>query len=87
MPIRFLKKPPPLLLNPVLNPDLAAAVSTLLGESRWAGAALARAEVLLTSGGADEDAARILYDSGCFTLTKSPHPHSAAQGKRLRRPH
>ena len=60
-----------MLKNPVPNFDLAVAVSTLLSESRWAGAALARAEVLLSSGGVDEDAARILYDSGCFTLTKA----------------
>lgn len=53
------------------NHDLATAVSNLLSESRWAGAALARAEVLLSSGGTDEDAARILYASGCFTLTKA----------------
>jgi hypothetical protein len=51
--------------------NLATAVSSLLSTSRWAGAALARAEVLLTSGGADEEAARILYDSGCYTLTKA----------------
>ncbi len=50
---------------------LANAVSTLLSESRWAGAALARAEVLLTGGGTAEDAAHILYASGCFTLTKA----------------
>lgn len=51
--------------------DLANAVATLLGESRWAGAALARAAVLLNNGGTDEDAARILYDSDCFTLKKA----------------
>jgi hypothetical protein len=51
--------------------DIANAVSTLLSTSRWTGAALARAQVLLSGGGSDEDAARILYDSGCFTLTKA----------------
>jgi hypothetical protein len=51
--------------------DIAIAVSTHLRESRWAGAALARAQVLITSGGSDEDAARMLYESGCYTLTKA----------------
>jgi hypothetical protein len=51
--------------------ELAIAVSSLLSESRWAGAALARALMLLSGGGTEEDAARILYASGCYTLTKS----------------
>lgn len=55
----------------MLTADIANAVSALLGTSRWAGAALAQAQVHLSSGGSDEDAARIIYDSGCFTLTKA----------------
>lgn len=53
------------------DPELAIAVSSLLSESRWAGAALARAAMLHSGGGGDEDAARILYASGCYTLAKS----------------
>ena len=55
----------------MLDLKLANAVSSLLSESRWAGAALARSQELVSGGGTDEAAARILYDSGCFTLTKA----------------
>lgn len=62
--------------------DLAHAVTSLLSESRWAGAALARAEVLISGGGSDEAAARILFESGSFTLTKARTliPHLKTDG-------
>lgn len=51
--------------------ELARAVSTILSDSRWAGAVLARAAVALAGGATDEAAARALYQSGCYTLTKA----------------
>lgn len=51
--------------------ELAQSVSSLLSQSRWAGAALARAAILISGGSTDEAAARGLYESGCYTLTKA----------------
>lgn len=49
----------------------ALALTQVIGESKWEAVALAHTFLLLESGGSADDAARMLYNRGPQTLTKS----------------
>ena len=46
-------------------------VARILGDSRWVGAQIAKAQVALRSGADKESTARTLYESSSLTLTRS----------------
>ena len=50
---------------------LAASVKQVLSDSKWVGAALACAQMMLSEGASEDQAARHLYESDAYTLTKA----------------